>query len=119
MHSHYKTGNLGNKLSHLNGGRKVEIPEFPKSCEFPAELSSIGDTDGTSLGIPYISKLRRGKGKLESMDDLQKDNKEVLNKHQKMSREEISKEMRLALQRYLVDLIRAVVRLRPCHRVLS
>lgn len=66
--------------------------------------------DDGCLGIPYISKLRRGKDKLESLDDTHDDNKEVLKEHQKMSKEEISKVMRHALQRYLVDLIRAVVR---------
>lgn len=65
--------------------------------------------DDGCLGIPYISKLRRGKDKLESLDDTHDDNKEVLKEHQKMSKEEISKVMRHALQRYLVDLIRAVV----------
>lgn len=78
----------------------------------------LRDTDSI-IGIPYISKLRRGKGKVESMDDMQKDNKEVLREHQKMSKEEISKEMRLALQRYLVDLIRAVVRSHQRHSKLS
>lgn len=71
------------------------------------------DVDNVCIGIPYISKLRRGKDKLESLDDMQENNKEVLKEHQKMSREEISKVMRLALQRYLVDLIRAVVCMHP------
>lgn len=34
----------------------------------------------------------------------------VMEKHKHMTKEEISKEVRLSLQRYLVDLIRAVVR---------
>jgi hypothetical protein len=71
--------------------------------------------DDGCLGIPYISKLRRSKDKFESLDDTHDENKEVLREHQKMSREEISKVMRHALQRYLVDLIRAVVRKHCLH----
>lgn len=31
LHGHYKAENLGNRVSHFSGTRKVEIPEFPKS----------------------------------------------------------------------------------------
>ncbi|KAJ9102280.1 hypothetical protein QFC19_004828 [Naganishia cerealis] len=93
LHTNYKTGNLGNKLSHLTGARRVEIPEFPRNC------------------IPYLGKLRRWEGKAVGIDEEQpaEQHRGVMEKHKHMSKEEISKEVRASLQRYLVDLIRAVM----------
>ena len=31
LHTHYKADNLGTRVSHLRGARRIEIPEFPKT----------------------------------------------------------------------------------------
>lgn len=110
LHTNYKTGNLGNKLSHLSGARKVEIPEFPRNCKCGSNKGGNA-LNACLIGIPYIGKIRRWEGKAEGLEEGQHaDNSGIIEKHKHMSKEEISKEVRLSLQRYLVDLIRAVVR---------
>jgi len=31
LHTHYKADNLGTRVSHIRGARRIEIPEFPKT----------------------------------------------------------------------------------------
>lgn len=107
LHTHYKADNFGSRVSHPKSSRAIEIPEFPKTF------------------IPYLSKFRgklEGKeGKMiqealfhdsENTDENKPANEQAQGINRKgMSRQDVSKECRVALQRYLLDLIRAVVSL--------
>lgn len=92
LHAHYKADNLGTRVSHFGGVRRVEIPEFPRSS------------------IPYLGRVRLGnkEAKVLGLDNSEDEKQEEQSKKGK-SRQEQSRQSRIALQQYLVDLIRAVM----------
>ncbi|WRT67553.1 uncharacterized protein IL334_004525 [Kwoniella shivajii] len=79
LHAHYKAANFGTSVAGLRASRRVEIPDFPK------------------MSIPYLNKVR-GQGKGGDKE-----------KQKPVGKAEYAQASRDALQRYLVDLIRAVI----------
>jgi phospholipase D1/2 len=48
LHAHYKAANIGTSLTGLRSSRRVEIPEFPKNCEWN-RIAMSADSSSTSV----------------------------------------------------------------------
>ncbi|ODN95881.1 phospholipase D [Cryptococcus wingfieldii CBS 7118] len=93
LHAHYKAANFGTSVAGLRSTRHVEIPDFPR------------------MSVPFFNKFdKQAHGKEKERESKEaKETKEQMKISKNMGKAEYAQASRDALQRYLVDLIRAVI----------